>query len=143
MCTTIRIMRGACTYLFWQLKLYQITLVTIRPFTHPPLLPAIIITKYFELLANTSLICMHMVTPGLEHNAQMGHTRIEHANLLQLWCVATYVVTYLSVAVCLSYCLPTSVSDTGLKHYDMMHLSHYQTSSEVYFVPSDIKPCCY
>ena len=44
---------------------------------------------------------MHTVTPGLEHNAQMGHTRIEHANFLQLWCVAKYVVAYLSVAVCL------------------------------------------
>ena len=101
MCATIRIMRDACMYLFWQVKLYQFTLVTIRPFTHPPLLPAIIITKYFELLANTSLICMHTVTPGLEHNTQMGHTCIEHANFLQLRCVATYVVTYLSVAVCL------------------------------------------
>ena len=63
--------------------------------------PAIITTKYFKLLAYTSLICMHTVTSGLEHNTQMGHTCIEHAIFLQLWCVATYVVTYLSVAVCL------------------------------------------
>ena len=99
MCATIRIMRDACTYLFWQVKLYQFTLVTIRPFTHSPLLPAIIISKYFELLANTSLICMHTVTPGLEHKAQMGHTRIEHANLLVMVC--SYIRSYLSQCSCL------------------------------------------